>query len=527
MSKKFNVTGLCIPEENYMVDISDRIDIICNDYVREGKYFTINRARQYGKTTTLYLLEQRLKEHYLVIRLSFEAADELFVSLYFLAMGLIRRISRILKVQGVERRILEEWNQPVSEAFPLDDLGERITSLCSSLDREVVLIIDEVDRNSDNQIFLSFLGLLRHKYLEQRQGSDRTFRSVILAGVYDVKNLKLKLHPEQESKYNSPWNIAADFTVNMDFMSEDIAVMLQEYEQDHHTGMDVMDMAEQIYDYTSGYPFLVSRICMLLDEVIARKADFSTKKSAWTKYGLTEAVKELVTESNTLFHDMVKKLDEYPELKKMLYMILFRGEKIPYNADVYAVNMGTMFGFLKNDQKTVAVSNRIFETRMYDLFLSEEVLESRIYKSAALDKNQFICDGELDMERVLERFTEAFQDIYTDADQTFVEENGRRFFLLYLKPIINGTGNYYVESRTRDMRRTDVIVDYKGKQYVCELKIWHGNEYNRRGEQQLIGYLDDYHLTTGYMVSFNFNKKKQVGVKRILVDGRMIVEAVV
>lgn len=161
--------------------------------------------------------------------------------------------------------------------FSAGRFGERITSLCGSLDREVVLIIDEVDRNSDNQIFLSFLGLLRHKYLEQRQGSDRTFRSVILAGVYDVKNLKLKLHPEQESKYNSPWNIAADFTVNMDFMSEDIVVMLQEYEQDHHTGMDVMDMAEQIYDYTSGYPFLVSRICMLLDEVIARKADFSTK----------------------------------------------------------------------------------------------------------------------------------------------------------------------------------------------------------------------------------------------------------
>lgn len=171
MSKKFTVTGVCIPEENYMVDISARIDTICNDYVREGKYFTINRARQYGKTTTLYLLEQRLKDHYLVIRLSFEAADELFVSLYLLAMGLIRRISRILKAQGVERGILEEWNQPVSEVFPLDDLGERITLLCSSLDREIVLIIDEVDKNSDNQIFLSFLGLLRHKYLEQRQGS--------------------------------------------------------------------------------------------------------------------------------------------------------------------------------------------------------------------------------------------------------------------------------------------------------------------------------------------------------------------
>lgn len=30
-----------------------------------------------------------------------------------------------------------------------------------------------------------------------------------------------------------------------------------------------------------------------------------------------------------------------------------------------------------------------------------------------------------------------------------------------------------------------------------------------RGENQLIGYLNDYHLQTGYMLSFNFNKKKQ------------------
>ena len=54
----------------------------------------------------------------------------------------------------------------------------------------------------------------------------------------------------------------------------------------------------------------------------------------------------------------------------------------------------------------------------------------------------------------------------------FIEENGRKLFLLYLKPIINGTGNYYIEARTRDSRRTDVIVDYKGKRFIIELKIW-------------------------------------------------------
>lgn len=76
-----------------------------------------------------------------------------------------------------------------------------------------------------------------------------------------------------------------------------------------------------------------------------------------------------------------------------------------------------------------------------------------------------------------------------------------------MKPIINGTGNYYIESRTRDLRRTDVIVDYHGQQYIIELKIWHGDEYNKRGEQQLIGYLEDYHVDKGYMLSFNFNRK--------------------
>lgn len=48
-----------------MVDISKRIDTIMHDYIENGQYFTINRARQYGKTTTLYLLERRLQKEYL------------------------------------------------------------------------------------------------------------------------------------------------------------------------------------------------------------------------------------------------------------------------------------------------------------------------------------------------------------------------------------------------------------------------------------------------------------------------------
>lgn len=219
MAKRFHTAGVCIPEQNYMVDVSGRVDTIIAEYIDEGKYFTVNRARQYGKSTMLYLLEQRLNGRYLVVRLSFEAADEMFVSLYTMAAGLVRKFNRVLKMQKAEASLLEDWNRPVSEQFPFDDLSERITSVCCHCDKEIILMIDEVDKSSDNQVFLSFLGLLRNKYLEQRQGNDKTFRSVILAGVYRLKNIHFSTGKFVQGHkfandfmcgylYNNPWNIA-------------------------------------------------------------------------------------------------------------------------------------------------------------------------------------------------------------------------------------------------------------------------------------------------------------------------------
>ena len=131
------------------------------------------------------------------------------------------------------------------------------------------------------------------------------------------------------------------------------------------------------------------------------------------------------------------------------------------------------------------------------------------------------------MEHLLSRFAVHFNDLYGREDGRFVEEKGRKLFLLYLKPIINGVGNYYIEAQTRDETRTDIIIDYLGHQYIIELKIWRGNAYNERGREQLIGYLDYFHLVKGYLVSFSFNKNKKTGVHTIDLDGREIVECVV
>jgi predicted AAA+ superfamily ATPase len=73
--RKFNVTGLCVPGKHYMADTGEKVAKIMQ-FVEQGDYFTINRSRQYGKTTTLFLLEQRLPKKYNVISVSFEGVDD-------------------------------------------------------------------------------------------------------------------------------------------------------------------------------------------------------------------------------------------------------------------------------------------------------------------------------------------------------------------------------------------------------------------------------------------------------------------
>ena len=142
-------------------------------------------------------------------------------------------------------------------------------------------------------------------------------------------------------------------------------------------------------------------------------------------------------------------------------------------------------------------------------------------------KNIFVEDGTLNVRLILERFITTYHQVCGPLEEHFIEKDGREQFLLYLKPIINGTGNYYIEAQTRDQRRTDVIIDYLGRQYIIELKIWRGERYNAEGEKQICQYLDYFGLTTGYMLSFNINKEKETGVKRIQIGEKVLFEGTV
>ncbi len=74
MKKKFNDTGLCTPDRHYMVDISPKIDQI-TQLVEAEDYFSINRPRQFGKTTILSHLARTLNQGEDCIAMSISLED--------------------------------------------------------------------------------------------------------------------------------------------------------------------------------------------------------------------------------------------------------------------------------------------------------------------------------------------------------------------------------------------------------------------------------------------------------------------
>jgi hypothetical protein len=516
MQRYFNITGACNPHEHYMVNLDSRLAEI-KKMVDMGKYFVINRGRQYGKTTTLNALEEFLSQNYIVVNMDFQLqmSNKKFQDECSFSMAFADAFLEILEFSENET-LFNKAKEILVKITDLVDLFRKLSHVCRLAEKKIVIIIDEVDSASNNQIFIDFLAQLRGYYLQRNKRP--TFQSVVLAGVHDIRNLRQKIRPDTEHKHNSPWNIASPFDIDMSFSVQDIAGMLADYENDHHTGMNINEISQLIYDYTSGYPVLVSSICKHLDEKI----------KSWTKSGISDAVKIILKENSPLFESLINKIEDNAELYDYLYQILIQGRRISYNPDDSVIKLAMMYGFVKEQNGAVVIANRIFETRLYNAILTTKNMQSTsIYKSGEYDKNQFIENNHLNMERILEKFIQHFNDIYGTQPDKFKEDDGRKLFLLYLRPIINGVGNYYIEAQTRDMKRTDVIVDYLGKQYIIELKIWHGDEYNTQGESQLSEYLDYYHIDKGYLLSFNFNKNKQSGMHNIELNGRTIVEAVV
>ena len=514
MSKEFNITGNCHSDMHYMADVSKKLEQTLK-MVERGDYFVINRPRQYGKTTTLYGIAERLDqmEDYVVFNISFEGVGSLsFENEQSFCKKFVTLLAEDIVAKNINlHNVLIDMSK---EIIDIQILSSAITRFVNQVNKKVVLIIDEVDKSSNNQLFLDFLGMLRNKYLAQKH--HPTFHSVILAGVYDVKSLKLKLRSDEDRKYNSPWNIAADYKVDLNFYPNEIKPMLDDYVAERGVKMDTAWMAERLFYYTSGYPFLVSKLCKMMDEEV-----LPTKETAeWTSEDLDKTVQALVRESNTNFESVIKNLENNPDLYQLVYRMLVEGEYQDYNIHDPIINLGVMYGIFKNG-RGITIHNIIYEELIFH-YMTSKAKSQVLLGEYNISKEFYLPNRLLNMEAVLTKFQAFMREEYSKKDRDFIERQGRLIFLAFLKPILNGAGYDFKEVQISEERRLDVTITYYEHKYVAELKIWRGDKAHKEGLKQLVDYLDRLNLNKGYLIIFDHSELKEWTIKRIRTKGKKI-----
>lgn len=185
MNRYFNITGSCNPQEHYMVNLDSRLAQI-KKMVDVGQYFAINKGRQYGKTTTLKALKKYIEKDYIVISMDFQfvstsefATEGSFVKAFARELWSISHTNMVAEIAEQVKTI------KFSKEYALADLFGILIEWCEISEKPIVLMIDEVDSASNNQVFLDFLAQLRGYYLNRTERP--TFQSVILAGVHDIE----------------------------------------------------------------------------------------------------------------------------------------------------------------------------------------------------------------------------------------------------------------------------------------------------------------------------------------------------
>lgn len=491
-----------------MVHPEEKIQAVM-DFINKGHYFTINRPRQYGKTTTLYLVMKKLEKNstYLPIKISFEGLGAgAFQTEERFCKSFLKQVYHFFTFTRKELSPFIRERQEKTESF--QQLSEHITELALHVDKKIVLMIDEVDNSSNNDIFINFLGMLRDKFLKQNEGLDKTFHTIILAGVHDVKNLKIKYGGS--GKYNSPWNIALDFPQDMSFTSGEITLMLDRYKQVKQVEMDTSLIARELVWYTGGYPFFVSLICKILDE----------KLQKWTIGSVKEALKLVLQDKNTNFESLIKNLENNKDLYDLVSAMLLDGARKHYNHLNPLIEKGESLGILKNENGFVSIQNQIYQQCIYDYMISN--LETTLKPEEYNFRNKFLQGDGLDIKKILDKFQEFMVAQYNQKDSRFIEKHGRLIFLAFLKPIINGKGFDFKEVQISEEKRLDIVVTYGNFKYIIELKIWRGEQYHKQGVIQLADYLKRSSCHEGYLVAFDFTKNKKLKKETINIEDKEI-----
>ena len=461
----------------------DDIHILIDDM----QYFLIHAPRQTGKTTFLHALAHRLNKEgkYVSVVCSLESAGYTSISVEAANVNFIKALAKMSKFFLGTDHLPPDIGKYISGPSML---GDYLNDWCDTLDKPLVLLLDEVDALYDD-VLISTLRQLRDGF----QSRPKHFpQSIALVGLRDIRDFRMRARADNPSiGSGSPFNIKAKSFLLPAFSKEEVRGLLDQHT--HDTGQVFSEeVLEKLYGYSGGQPWLTNA---LANEVVREilKNDYSQEITM----DMIELAKEqLIEQRQTHLDSLADKIDD-PRVRPIVMSIItgdspaFDGadDAIRYCRDLGIISTGNPIQFANPIYREIIT--RIL-TIGFSVGINQDIAQTSWYLNA---------DGTLNMDKLLEAFTQFYRrNAESWIDRFQYKEAGHQLLLMaFLQRVINGGGRIEREMAAGN-GRTDLVVFWKAQVITIEIKMHHDKWSEPEGIEQLARYLDRMGQKTGYLV---------------------------
>lgn len=484
--REFYTFGPVNPATHYHVNrVGVKAEI--QQKIDKGRYFTLNAARQSGKTTLFREVIARLqneKTHFGIL-LSFEAFRSYSWADFYEQLGLRLAEQTVPALQSLSD--LDTLPSPLSLRHH-GDFIRWLEQVRQIMNRPGILIIDEFDAIG-SELAEPILAAFRDMYLNRHLPTVSALQSIMLVG---VRNIPALLGGSQ-----SPFNIADQYEVPYFTETETVDLLRQHTTE---TGQPFDDeVVEAIYRECEGQPFLANRLGQILTQELVQN-----RSTPITLNHLDQALTDLLTENNTHFASITSKA--IPHRSTLLPIIFYDERRSNFRNEI--IQELIMYGILRqvpeNTIRVARIANPIYRKLLILTFTPPQ---------GTLDYNgsfrhRYLIDGVLDLESLLDGFTEMMREhgitlLRSKKTDRPLEIGGQYLLLSYLTAALDSIGGHVTLEAVNSAGEMDLLIFYRQARFIIETKLWYGLRHFEKGQAQLANYLLAAHQEKGYIVLFS------------------------
>ena len=499
----FNTEGPMRPDEHYAIPPLDRVDVEeLLGLIRAKRYFVLHAPRQTGKTSALIALRDLLNSgevgHFRCVNVNVEPAQ---VARDDVARG----IRAVLSGLAMNARRLgdgypdEVWPDVLAKAGPEDALKELLARWCVANPTPLVLLVDEIDSLVGDTL-LSVLRQLRAGYEQRPEGFPQ---SVVLCGVRDIRDYRIRSSTGEVIAGGSPFNVAAKSLRMGDFTEAETRALMAQHTEE--TGQRFSAAAlDSVWTQTRGQPWLVNALCAgaCFDNKAGR--DRSRTIEVDDVYAARE---ELILSRRTHLDQLAHKLEE-ERVRRVVEPILSGGEARHEIRDLeYVRDLGLIDG-----NQPPRIANPIYaEVVPRELGY---ILQSSLDQNPAWYVDD---DGGLNMTKLLTAFRTFFgehSEHWLGRFGDYPEAGPQLILQAYLQRVVNGGGRIEREYGL-GRGRTDLLVLWPREagqpsdlweRFVVECKVLRDSDRKslawtiEQGVKQTLGYMKQCGAEEGHLV---------------------------